>query len=406
MAHTHISLFTNVSKTQIKETDTHFNIEGVPVTVDDAVMNGIHYSAENNKKGMPSIRDRVVTLSHPTTANGSGADAYAGESLQKFYSGGHIETVYAANGTWKVNISIDKEILRAQDKKQNSNFYDSLANKADIGVSTGLYSELEETIGTNADGIEYQAVATNQQYNHLAMLESSEPPAGGDATFMRFNSDTVARNMIVNLADYMPDSIPDTVVKVEEVGEEEMKEKDEQPKDEFNSLLAKLLALVGVGKLAGNQENQPKEEEDAMPADIKEKMQALKDNGSYKDGMSDEDISNAFEKMGKKDDEPAKKDVAQNSELLTAINALTAKVEGLESQLNAKDESEKDGLVAELKGLDTGLTENALKTLDVAELQSLHNKFTGQTFAINGARKPQANSVSDYSGSFINVEVK
>ena len=399
MAHTHISLFTNVSKTQIRETDTHFNIEGVPVTVDDAVMNGIHYSAENNKKGMPSIRDRVVTLSHPTTANGTGADAYAGESLQKFYSGGHIETVYADAGTWKVNISIDKDILRAQDKKQNSNFYDSLANKADIGVSTGLYSEIEETPGTNASGVEYQAVATNQQYNHLAMLESSEPPAGGDATFMRFNSDTVAQNMIVNLADYMPDSIPDTVVKVEEVGEME----EEQP-EEFNSLLAKLLALIGVSKMAGNKENQPKEE-DAMPADIKEKMQALKDNGSYKDGMSDEEISNAFDKMSKKDDEPAK-GVAQNSELLEAIESLTNKVQDLESKLNAKDESEKLSLVAELADLETGLTENALNSLEVSELKSLHNKYTGQTFAINSTRKPQANSVDDYSDSFINVEVK
>ena len=91
------------------------------------------------------------------------------------------------------------------------------------------------------------------------MLESSEPPAGGDSTFMRFNVDAVdaksaAKNMIVNLADYMPDSMTDTVVKVEEVSEKEV------PKDEFNSLLAKLMALVGVGKLAGNQENQPKKE--------------------------------------------------------------------------------------------------------------------------------------------------
>jgi hypothetical protein len=232
------------------------------------------------------------------------------------------------------------------------------------------------------------------------MLESSEPPAGGDATFMRFNSDTVAQNMIVNLADYMPDSIPDDIVKVEEV------EEKEEPKDEFNSLLAKLMALVGVGKLAGNKENQPKEEEDAMPG-IKEKMQALKDNGSYKDGMSDDEISNAFEKMGKKEEAPkSNADSADNSALLEAIQALTNKVDGLETKLNAKDETEKNGLVAELKGLDTGLTENALKTLDVNELQSLHNKHTGKTFALNSARKPQSNSESDYSDSFINVEVK
>jgi hypothetical protein len=402
MPQAHISLFANISKTQIKETDTHFNIEGVPVTVDDAVMNGIHYSAENNKLGMPSIRDRVVTLSHPTTLNGSGADAYAGESLQKFYSGGHIETVYADSGTWKVNISIDKDILRAQDKKQDSNFYDSLANQQDIGVSTGLYAEIEPTVGKNAKGVDYEGSATKQVYNHLAMLDSSEAPAGGQSTFMRFNKEA-NDNVIVNLADYMPDSIPDTIYKVEDVGAED---KPETP-DEFNSLLAKLLALLGMSKLAGNTENKPQQnEENAMPDDIKKKMQALKDNGSYKEGMSDDDISNAFEKMGKKDDAPKANEVAQNSEILNAIQALTEKFTDLETKFNAKDESVKSTLVDELKDLDTGLSVNALKGLEVEELQTLHNKVTGQTFALNGAFRQSQEPTDDYSDSFQNTGAK
>ena len=398
MPQAHISLFANISKAQIKETDTHFNIEGVPVTVDDAVMNEIHYSAENNKLGMPSIRDRVVTLSHPMTENGNGADAYAGESLQKFYSGGHIETVYADSGTWKVNISIDKEILRAQDKKQDSNFYDSLANKQDIGVSTGLYSEIEPTIGKNSKGVDYKGVATKQVYNHLAMLDSSEPPAGGQSTFMRFNKES-QDNIVVNLADYMPDSIPDSVVKVEDVTDKP------ESKDEFNSLLAKLLALLGMSKLAGNTENKPQQnEENAMPDDIKKKMKALQDNGSYKNGMTDEEISNAFEKMGKKDDAPKdKKEVAQNSELLNAIQALTEKVTGIESKLNAKDDAVKNALVDELKGLETGLELNTLQKLDVEELQSLHNKVAGQTFALNGAFRQSQKPTDDYADSFQNT---
>ena len=402
MPQAHISLFANISKTQIKETDTHFNIEGVPVTVDDAVMNGIHYSAENNKLGMPSIRDRVVTLSHPTTANGNGVDAYAGESLQKFYSGGHIETVYADNGTWKVNISIDKDILRAQDKKQDSKFYDSLANKQDIGVSTGLYAEIEPTIGKNAKGVDYEGAATKQVYNHLAMLDASEPPAGGQSTFMRFNKESQDK-VVINLADYMTDSIPDTVYKVEDVNADDKPE----AKDDFNGLLAKLLAILGISKLAGNTENKPQQnEENAMPDDIKKKMKALKDNGSYKEGMSDDEISNAFEKMGKKDDAPKANEVAQNSEILNAIQALTAKVTGLESKLNAKDDAVKNALVDELKDLDTGLSVNALKGLEVEELQTLHNKVSGQTFALNGAFRQSKTVVDDYSDSFQNTESK
>jgi hypothetical protein len=402
MPQAHISLFANISKTQIKETDTHFNIEGVPVTVDDAVMNGIHYSAENNKLGMPSIRDRVVTLSHPTTVNGSGVDAYAGESLQKFYSGGHIETVYADNGTWKVNISIDKDILRAQDKKQDSKFYDSLANKQDIGVSTGLYAEIEPTIGKNAKGVDYEGSATKQVYNHLAMLDASEPPAGGQSTFMRFNKESQDK-VVINLADYMTDSIPDTVYKVEDVNADDKPE----AKDDFNGLLAKLLAILGISKLAGNTENKPQQnEENAMPDDIKKKMKALKDNGSYKEGMSDDEISNAFEKMGKKDDAPKANEVAQNSELLNAIQVLTEKFTNLESKFNAKDDAVKNALVEELKGLETGLEINTLQKLDVEELQSLHNKVSGQTFALNGAFRQSKTAVDDYADSFHNTESK
>jgi hypothetical protein len=402
MPQAHISLFANISKSQIKETDTHFNIEGVPVTVDDAVMNGIHYSAENNKLGMPSIRDRVVTLSHPMTENGNGLDAYAGESLQKFYSGGHIETVYADSGTWKVNICIDKDILRAQDKKQDSNFYDSLANKQDIGVSTGLYSEIEPSIGKNAKGVDYEGIATKQVYNHLAMLDASEPPAGGQSTFMRFNKESQDK-VVINLAEYMTDSIPDTVYKVEDVNADNKPE----TKDEFNSLLAKLLALMGLSKLTGNTENKPQQnEENAMPDDIKKKMKALQDNGSYKEGMTDAEISNAFDKMGNMDDAQKAKEVAQNSELLNAIQVLTEKFTNLETKFNAKDDAIKNALVEELKGLETGLELNTLQKLDVEELQSLHNKVSGQTFALNGAFRQSKTAVDDYADSFHNTESK
>lgn len=76
MPRSHIAFFTNVKKTQIKESDSHFDIEGVPVTVDNAVMNGLLYSAEHNEKGMKTIIDKPVTLSHPVSDDGKPLDAY------------------------------------------------------------------------------------------------------------------------------------------------------------------------------------------------------------------------------------------------------------------------------------------------------------------------------------------
>jgi len=386
----HVSLFTNVGKSQIRETDTHFHIEGVPITVDDAVMNGILYTAQNNREGMPSIKDRVVTLSHPTTNDGQGADAYAGESLQKFYSGGYIESVYADNGVWRVNISVDKDLLRAQDKKQGTDFYNKLETKGDIGVSTGLYTVVEKTVGTNAEGKEYQGIATNQQYNHLAMLPDSEPPAGGQATFMRFNGES--SELMINLADYMPDSNPQKEVEVE----------IEQEKESVESFLTKLLAMIGAtGLLKGNKSETTTEEGDMS---IDNMVKALKEANAYKDGMSDDEVKNAYGKlnMGDKKDEKKEEKADNSAELLEAINALTAKVNSLESQLNAKDEAEKDALVAEVNALETGIAEDELKALSVNSLQALKEKHAPVTFGVNGQFRQSANNGADEEFADIN----
>ena len=376
----HVSLFTNVGKSQIRETDSHFHIEGVPITVDDAVMNGILYTAENNREGMPSIKDRVVTLSHPTTNDGQGADAYAGESLQKFYSGGYIESVYADNGVWRVNISVDKDLLQAQDKKQGTDFYNKLESKDAVGVSTGLYTVVEKTVGTNAEGKEYQGIATNQQYNHLAMLPDAEPPAGGQATFMRFNGES--SELMVNLADYMPDSTPP---------EEEAKVEVEieQEKESVESFLTKLLAMIGAtGLLKGNKDHEKPTEESKMSID--NMVKALKEANAYKDGMSDDEVKNAYGKMSKKEEK------ADNSaELLEAVNALTAKVESLETQLNAKDEAEKSALVAEVNALETGIAEDELKALSVNSLNALKEKHAPVTFGVNGQFRQSADNAED-----------
>jgi len=385
----HVSIFTNVGKSQIRETDTHFHIEGVPITVDDAVMNGILYTAQNNREGMPSIKDRVVTLSHPTTNDGQGADAYAGESLQKFYSGGYIESVYADNGVWRVNISVDKDLLQAQDKKQGTEFFNKLETKDDIGVSTGLYTVVEKSMGTNAEGKEYQGIATSQQYNHLAMLPDSEPPAGGQSTFMRFNGES--SELMINLADYMPDSTPDDKPSVEVEVETESKESVE-------SFLTKLLAMIGATGLLKGNKSETETEDSKMSID--NMVKALKEANAYKDGMSDDEVKNAYGKMGKDDKKEEKAD--NSAELLEAINSLTAKVDSLESQLNAKETAEKDALVAEVNALETGIAEDELKALSVNSLNALKEKHAPVTFGVNGQFRQSASNGADEEFADIN----
>lgn len=178
----HISFRTNIKKTQITETPDKFLISGVPVVVDGAVMNNISYPADENEKGLDSLVNCVVTLRHPFDDKGHPIDAYSPQALQNQFSGGVVTKRYKVGKVNMVDIDIKKNLLQAQDDGQA--YFDRLTNKQEIGVSTGLYTQV------------VNGVATEQQYNHLAMLDEGEEPAGGDATKMKFNS---AETMVVNI---------------------------------------------------------------------------------------------------------------------------------------------------------------------------------------------------------------
>uniref|UniRef100_UPI00356AC070 hypothetical protein n=1 Tax=Pseudoalteromonas sp. TaxID=53249 RepID=UPI00356AC070 len=182
-----IRLYTNVRKTQLSETDTHFKIKGIPITADNAVMNGILYSAEENAKGMPSMLGQPLTLAHPES-NGFNISAKNGVGMQDFYSGGNITDVYNRDGIWYADADVKKSLLAAQDDGET--YINALASKENIGVSTGLMFSDNELSGTNSKGEEYTKQAVNQSYDHLAML-LNETPAGGETTVMRFNGEDV-----------------------------------------------------------------------------------------------------------------------------------------------------------------------------------------------------------------------
>ena len=133
-------------------------------------------------------------------------------------------------------------------------------------------------------------------------------------------------------------------------------------------------------------------------------VKALKEANAYKDGMSDDEVKNAYGKlnMGDKKDEKKEEKADNSAELLEAINALTAKVNSLESQLNAKDEAEKDALVAEVNALETGIAEGELKALSVNSLQALKEKHAPVTFGVNGQFRQSANNGADDEFADIN----
>lgn len=202
-----VNFVTNVGKSQLKDKgDGFWIVQGVPMTVDNAVMNGILYPADENAKGLSSYKGKPVVLRHPVDENGNPISALSGNGLLKHYSGGVIVNTYNHNGINYYDAEFNINMMRAQ---EGGEWYANKIEKGEpIGISTGLYFSGNNESGIAANGARYMAVARNQQGDHVAMLPDDEPPAGGKDTFMRFNGENDDQEIAVNI-DHELESMKD-----------------------------------------------------------------------------------------------------------------------------------------------------------------------------------------------------
>ena len=361
-----IRLYTNVSKTQLSETDTHFKIKGIPITADNAVMNGILYSAEENAKGMPSMLGQPLTLAHPES-NGFNISAKNGVGMQDFYSGGNITDVYNRDGIWYADADVKKSLLAAQDDGET--YINALASKENIGVSTGLMFSDNELSGVNSKGEKYTKEAVNQSYDHLAML-LNETPAGGETTVMRFNGEDVD---VVNV-DSLIGSTGDT-------------EKDEISESFIDKVVNKVkAAFVNENKSGYNDTDLNTNHGDSI-MNRKEMLEAL--GLATNSQVTDDELKTLM-----------KSKLAQNAsegfskEDLTA--AINAAVEPLKAELAANKEDKLKGLREAVNKLDLGLPEVAVNAMGEADLTALVEKHGG-SFASGYPTAVNARSASNAS---------
>lgn len=382
-----VVITTNLSKSQIQDTGTHWEIRNIPVTVDDSVMNGVYYPADENKKGMPTLVGKPVCLSHPQDADGNYVSGREGAGLENYFSGGTITNTYNLDGVNYADASIKKAVLAAQDKSEW--YVKALNSKDSIGVSTGLTIPENAQEGTTPSGDVYSSMAINQEYDHLAMLEPDEAPAGGGATFMHFNAECNAKLIVSNVDDVMKLNKEDVTLfnklKALFVGNEE--------KDYNNN---------ETGHLAEKQLN------NREVVNVKNEMMArMKNMGMSMDGvadMSELTMYNAMmDEMDKRDKKKNaddmkdkemmdKKDKMQKNsaddKMLNLINSLSEKVDSLQGQIavNAADE---------LNGLAKKVSELSVNSIPEAEAKNLSVNFLKSHLATNGGHL-NVNAVGGY----------
>lgn len=338
-----VILVSNTSKSKVEKTDGKYKITGIPITVDNATMNRIKYPADENQKGMPTMVGKPMSLTHPEDKDGRNVSIFTPDGID-FYSGGKVSQTYNKDGTWYANADIDEKRLRATE--QGEYFANRLDEGLPIGVSTGL-----TFTANNESGEDYDMIAKNMEFDHLAMLHESEKPAGGDATVMRFNGEDVD---VVN--------VESLIGSVGEIEQDEISE----------SLLTKIVntvkaAFVNENKSGYNDTDLNTNEENAMRDLIEAKLKAA---GKEVNGLDEAALLDAYNSLEK----PVEKEVDIASIVADAVNKA---VEPLKAELAANKEDKLKGLREAVNKLDLGLPEVAVNAMGEADLTALVEKHGG-----------------------------
>lgn len=352
----HISFVTNVSTSQISETDTHFKINGVPVVVDGAQMNGITYEREDNEKGLNSLVGKVLTLRHPFDEQGNPIDAYSPKAMQDNYAGGVVTKWYKKGDINLVDLEIKKPLLAAQDGGEW--YYKQLESRQPIGVSTGLYHVVKD------------GKSTDQQYNHLAMLPQEEDPAGGQATFMRFNS---AQTTMNNIDEYIAAMNSD------------------QESGLFDRFVKKLTEkFAPVFKISNNATDAAngEDEEGKTMLDRKKVMNMLKGKGvAVNEDMTDDQLEELLSKsLAGNSQEETKADKGQievnqaiTDAVTAAVNAavkpLSDKIAAFETNAAASQKAAKDKLIGEIMAANSVFAKEELEAMPETALNKLASQY-------------------------------
>ena len=407
-----------VSRSKIEHTDTDYILKGIPITVNESVMNGVLYSRADNEAGMASIVGKPITIDHPTDANGSFISALEGEGLKKFYSGGIVTNYYEKDDIWYVDAEINKAMLAAQNG--GSALKEKLDSKSDLGVSTGLTIEYNEISGVNPAGKKYKRVAKGQFYNHLAAVNN---PAGGRMTTAVFNSENTQeidfsemlsnskqenKNLVNKLFDMIRELVgnessfndTDSLIRAKLRAERTTKP-DEYlyPSETYPNffiyekagtmLKQAYLLEEGVITFVGEPKAVVK---DVDWKEIKSDLNTNEDNAMRTEMLAElkaagitvnAEIANA-ELMAKYKESLTANSAAGtgDSKLLDAINALTAKVDAMEkTKLTAEEEAKAKKakeLAANSAIAGLGFVEADLLKMETNRLDDLYAKHSGQ----------------------------
>lgn len=430
----------NISTTTINGQE-HYVIRGAVPIVDDIVMNGGLYPAEEINNSYLTMERKLMPLGHPMV-NGKYVSANDPQAVNDYYAGAWAQNVSKANDKVVMDVYVNKSVADAKpDGKRLIQRLDDMisGNNADpIHVSTGLLLNKEQKAGESKQK-KYSWVAHNMQFDHIAIL-LDEPGAGtpeegvgmfvnadgqeadvestslidaanslkdgwwnkvkfytSNASDMSFEDIYQALRMSIKQDDkkwrYVVSVWPDHFV-YEEDGD------NTKPKlfDQKYLITDKVVTLVGdpVEVVRKPTEYEVKTNGETNP--MKEKMiAALNAAGVKTEGLTDDQVWDAYNQQMQKKDGGGDTGQAQiNSDAITAavnlaLKPLTEEIGTLKTQLQANAEKDLKTKREAVKAKFPFMTEAAINSLAVDALNDMYSQCQTSTglnpaFQGNGAQ--------------------
>lgn len=430
----------NISTTTINGQE-HYVIRGAVPIVDDIVMNGGLYPAEEINNSYQTMERKLMPIGHPMV-NGKYVSANDPQAVNDYYAGAWAQNVSKANDKVVMDVYVNKAVADTKpDGKRLIQRLDDMitGNNADpIHVSTGLLLNKEQKAG-ESKGKKHSWIAHNMQFDHIAIL-LDEPGAGtpeegvgmfvnadgqeadvestslidaansmkdgwwnkvkfflSNSSEMSFDDIYQALRMFIKQDDkkwrYVVSVWPDHFV-YEEDGE------NTKPKlfDQKYLISDKVVTLVGdpVEVVRKPTEYEVKTNGETNP--MKEKMiAALNAAGVKTEGLTDDQVWDAYNQQMKKKEGGGDPGQAQiNSDAITAavnlaLKPLTDEISTLKSQLQANAESELKTKRDAVKAKFSFMTEAAINSLAGDALNDLYSQCQTSTglnpaFQGNGAQ--------------------
>lgn len=168
----------NISTTTINGQE-HYVIRGAVPIVDDIVMNGGLYPAEEINNSYQTMEGKLMPLPHPMV-DGKYVSANDPRAINAYHVGAWAQNVSKSGDQVVMDVYINKAVAETKpDGKRLINRLEEMnagTNTDPIHLSTGLLTNKEKKSGESKEK-KYTWIARNMQFDHIAIL-LDEPGAG------------------------------------------------------------------------------------------------------------------------------------------------------------------------------------------------------------------------------------